>query len=362
MKSEITDRIKYIDQTKCLAIFLVVWGHVIQNYGNNSNINNIIYCQIILSFHMPLFAMLSGIFFSVNNDVYSFLLKKTRQLLLPLFVWCVLLFGVLHPLCDFIRGLINGDIVNPYSIVIVNRIFYEIFFWGWWFLRALFLCFIYAYFSVKLFKGKYVVGLSFSIVVLYFLGWCGIIPNMNLSVSGFFFLYPFFCIGKIIAIYDKKIGNYLNSLLFFSFLLFVIGLYLWKGYTDSYYEMNTSLLKGTGYFGIVGVKVVERTIVRFLTGVSGSLFFILFFRKIHNMYFLSKENLLSSIGAHTLHIYLLHEVLFDFIKPRNIFQSQVIVIIACIVVSSCVVLFFLQICRLLNKSRILACLLWGKQL
>lgn len=50
-----------IDTIKGVAILLVVWGHFIQfiYVGSDSYFDNIIF-KVIYSFHMPLFAIISG--------------------------------------------------------------------------------------------------------------------------------------------------------------------------------------------------------------------------------------------------------------------------------------------------------------
>lgn len=58
------ERNQIIDISKGLGIFLVVWGHVINNQAN-------IY---IFSFHMPLFFFLSGLFH--RNEQFTNFLNK----------------------------------------------------------------------------------------------------------------------------------------------------------------------------------------------------------------------------------------------------------------------------------------------
>jgi len=63
------NRILWLDALKCFAMFLVIWGHVIQ-YGVTDYLENDIHIGIY-SFHMPLFMMISG-FFAGNIAKYSF--------------------------------------------------------------------------------------------------------------------------------------------------------------------------------------------------------------------------------------------------------------------------------------------------
>ena len=57
-------RIEYIDFIKGICIFIVVWGHTIQNMGDGDEFWLNPVHQFICSFHMPIFMLVSGFFFS----------------------------------------------------------------------------------------------------------------------------------------------------------------------------------------------------------------------------------------------------------------------------------------------------------
>lgn len=86
-------RIVWIDTLKGFAILLVVMGHVCQM---RFPISGKWLADIIYSFHMPLFLFLSGLFARKaveavdNRQVNGYIIKKTRQLLVPFFVWMIL--------------------------------------------------------------------------------------------------------------------------------------------------------------------------------------------------------------------------------------------------------------------------------
>ena len=62
-------RNKAFDVLKLFAIFLVVWGHCIQNLHSGDFYSEPVY-KIIYSFHMPLFMVISG-FFSKSAMSFS---------------------------------------------------------------------------------------------------------------------------------------------------------------------------------------------------------------------------------------------------------------------------------------------------
>jgi len=84
-----TDRQKerniFLDIVKYFTIFLVIWGHVVQqslNPGVYPEQVDGIY-RLIYTFHMPLFMGISGYFFGKSvckvGGVYSYLKKKLKK-------------------------------------------------------------------------------------------------------------------------------------------------------------------------------------------------------------------------------------------------------------------------------------------
>ena len=71
-----------LDNLKCLLIFAVVLGHMLELYMGKDSGNRILYL-VIYSFHMPLFAFVSGVFARYNPDkikknmIYPYLVFQT---------------------------------------------------------------------------------------------------------------------------------------------------------------------------------------------------------------------------------------------------------------------------------------------
>ncbi len=86
-------RIVWIDILKGLAILLVIMGHVCQM---RFPISGKWLADVIYSFHMPLFLFLSGLFArkaveaADNKHIKTFVIRKSRQLLVPFVVWMIL--------------------------------------------------------------------------------------------------------------------------------------------------------------------------------------------------------------------------------------------------------------------------------
>lgn len=133
-------RIVYIDFLKAFAIFLVIWGHIIGSWGYACI--NVFTHDFIYSFHMPLFAIISGYFFNSNAFWRDFFTKKTMQLFWPLVSWSIIVFGLIPFVQNSYVSFTGGEPVHLFAMQ--RNVFYNVIDWGWWFLRALYLCFISA--------------------------------------------------------------------------------------------------------------------------------------------------------------------------------------------------------------------------
>ena len=80
-----TERIDYIDLAKGVAIFLMVLCHV----GMYNE-----FTQWIYAFHMPLFFIVSGMLYKPSLSMKETIKKKAKQLLIPYFLFAMILcFG-----------------------------------------------------------------------------------------------------------------------------------------------------------------------------------------------------------------------------------------------------------------------------
>ena len=93
------NRINWIDTARCLGLCLILFCHIPPRYGSFHN--------LIYSFHVPMFFVLSGIFLkdniSINNIWHSF-----KRLIIPYFVYNIILQFIL---CAY--TIVHGG--NPLS-------------------------------------------------------------------------------------------------------------------------------------------------------------------------------------------------------------------------------------------------------
>jgi len=137
------NRIQYLDMVRLFAIYCVLWGHSLQYVSAVDFISNDV-VKFIYSFHMPLFMVLSGYFFSsvLRISFFKVSIKKIRQLILPIVSWAVLMEIIFS-----IYSLYNSKTIEIVSLLknISTNVGLN-----FWFLKSLFFCYILAYLLVKL--------------------------------------------------------------------------------------------------------------------------------------------------------------------------------------------------------------------
>lgn len=267
------NRVAYWDISKAFGMFLVVYGHMMFAYdsrGVNTPLNLWIY-----SFHMALFFIISGYFFSssLKKEFLTLLKAKILQLLVPVISWSVISFIInellLTPssdigscIYDFIR---SGQIIK-----------------GFWFLKALFVYYMSAYIAVYIFKIEWIAGLLCIVTI-------SLLPNY-----GFIAIFPvFFWVGHFMRKYNYWLQN--KYTLFISFILSILSFILWRS-EYSYISQRMDLISIS---------------MRFFAGISWSLTVILLSKRLSKV-FEAKQIVgwCAKIGTASLGIYCMHETLF----------------------------------------------------
>ncbi len=127
-----------IDFIRGVAILLVVLGHNIQYgsgdifYKSAGYFDNSLF-KLIYSFHMPLFALLSGylFFWTMKKSVNNVLKRRVLSLILPIFCWVSLEYVVK---CVVLASKNGFCVLSLFSKYVFS------FFHEFWFLWAIFWC------------------------------------------------------------------------------------------------------------------------------------------------------------------------------------------------------------------------------
>ena len=294
-------RLIEFDLLKLYAIFLVIWGHIIQYFLSSVFYDEPVY-RFIYSFHMPLFMMISG-FFSYSSMSLKwnyFIKKKIVQLLLPSFSWGIILW-IWHLYYSFLNENVDCSLHHLIQIL----------FFDFWFLKSCFLCYLLAYFGVNYVKGNYtwiIVTIVFSLFFPYYQMWI---------------MYPCFIIGQLL----KKNAGFICSikkLYLLCALLFVVMQLFWD---KTFWIHDCSLFDAV--FGLIIKKdfsfmlLWSYRLYRLSIGIIGSFLFIGIFCKwftINNCSFISR---ISEYGKYTLEIYVLQVLIIEEILSRYVnFDNQ----------------------------------------
>ena len=97
------NRIDYIDLAKGFCILFVVFNHVCKIYGYSDSL-----LAIQGSFRMPLYFILSGLFFKQYGGFRDFIRRKTNKLIVPFFFFYLFLSFLLPIAMDVVDGISGG--------------------------------------------------------------------------------------------------------------------------------------------------------------------------------------------------------------------------------------------------------------
>ena len=205
-------RYNWIDWSKSIAIFLVIWGHVPMAQSGTYT--------FIYSFHMPLFFLISGYLYNPKKTIKEELYKNLKTLMLPYFIYQLIFYPYW-----FVRELlvphqvinIDNSIIHP----IIQSLLSDAINGPTWFIYCLFLIKIYSY-LIQRKQSLYWLTAStsclISILICYWLNKQSIFGTY--ATHNFFAVQIFFFTGQ--ALKRTNIGNIANSL-YLSIMWFLLS-------------------------------------------------------------------------------------------------------------------------------------------
>lgn len=274
------------------GIIFVVMGHC---YGFNAFFNNVFPFN---SFHMALFAFVSGYFFKDKNIV-DFLKNKTKKLILTYLIWNFI-YGVIVFVLKKVNLINFGGDLTLYNIFVAPFCGYSNQFSfnasAWFLITIYFVQVIYFLFNkviVRLFHLNTEIIMTILSIILAILTLNILLNKQNIAYSLFLptrivFLMPFYSIAQIY----KKIEKYdkLNNIAYFSILL-VIQVIMIQKFRKVGYNLNLLTFK-------------HNYIVYLICSMTG----ILFWLRISNIFkdFIADNKIVSYIGNNTFTIMMHH--------------------------------------------------------
>ena len=190
------ERVEYIDVARGIAMLLVILGHCHQTVDCTLN-------RFILSFHMPLFFFLSGIFATTTTKGIKNLMggvkSKAKSILIPQILLC--LIGGIKPIIIAVIQHSSCDIWSTFG------------FFKWWFLPTLFICSVLYMLIGMLVNLENVINKIIYMIISLILIFISIEFN-KYDLHGFFLclqIVPvtsfFYVLGNIIRPYMAIINN-----------------------------------------------------------------------------------------------------------------------------------------------------------
>lgn len=325
-------RIAYLDIVKLVTIYLVILGHVLVMMKDGLIVGKRM-IDFIYSFHMPLFMLLSGFFFSnktLSMPFGTMLCTKSKQLLLPIitctFICCLYLF------------LYRGN-ANYRDEIIGNS----------WFLKVLFIFYV-LFWILKQTKINDWILILLSCFVLF------VIPfGSTLQIN---LLWPFFLAGYLLKRYDvleKIAGSWLTMALCVSLY---VGSYSLQQHWDipNYIPINIDTLPNKL------LLILLRYVVAFCGCMSVILIIALVNRYIGNIDLFCR---LAKYGRYTLGIYVLQTILVINIFPDTLAWYVESEWLLNAVIAPALSIGFLVLClwliQVISKNKTLDLLFFGGQ-
>lgn len=321
------ERIYFFDNLKTLLIVLVVFGHLLEYFLHINDIFKWSYI-IIYSFHMPLFAFVSG-FLSKNSNFKKFYPNILIQFLVFNFLYVIficILFIYNPRLIEESLSQVNiAGGINPLLTILTP-------YWLMWYLLSLLFWRILLIFFKT--KPVFLVG---AIIIGIFFGYVNINGRI-LSLQRTFSLFPFFLAGYFIDYYRIKefTQSRLSRLIFYVVIIILPVAYLYIDYIDVSIFYHSDSFKYLGFTNLQGAFI--RTILYIVSCLMGAVF-ITFIPHKHTLY--------TDIGLKTINIYLLHGFIIQFFWAVGFFPllyNLPIIFIFLILITLTVLIIYILSC------------------
>lgn len=254
------------------------------------------------SFHMALFAFISGYFFK-DRKIIDFLKYKTKTLIFTYLIWN-LIYGVIIAILKKINLISFGGDFTLYNILISpfwsssNQFNFNV---AAWFVIAIYFVQLIYFFLNKLLKVVLklkteiiigIISIAIATIELKMLSEGKIGTNISYILTRIVFLMPFYSIGQIYKSLEKY--DKLNSIIYFFIILFTQIILIQK-FGDLSYNLNILTFE-------------YNYIVYFASSITG----ILFWLRISDIFkeFVGENKIINYISNNTYTIMMHHMFVF----------------------------------------------------
>ncbi|WNS76954.1 acyltransferase family protein [Bacillus sp. DTU_2020_1000418_1_SI_GHA_SEK_038] len=264
----------YFDNAKFILISLVVFGHFLQSFIEDSEGIYTLY-KVIYTFHMPAFILISG-YFAKGFNKKGYVSKITRKLILP-----YIIFQVIYSVFYFFLYKESSFQVEPLKPH-----------WSLWFLISLFSWNIMLLAFTK-YKASYSLGAAFIVGLL--VGYIDWITNY-LSLSRTFVFFPLFLIGYYLK---REHFSFLQTAKIKLAALCVLAIV----FTGFYFspDLNHEWLLGSKPYTEMGAASIGAMLTRLGFYILSLIMVFSFFSLVPKGHYF-----FTNLGKNTLYVYLLH--------------------------------------------------------
>ena len=173
----------------------------------------------LYSFHVPLFFFLSGYVFNPKCDFHSFILRKSKSIIVPYFCLGMVLIMFNLLLMVYHNSFDIAKVIEDVKCLMIQKRYNTI-----WFVACLFWLNIIFYLSWKLFKSDIMLALlavALTVLGLVYYKAAGKAVPWNIDVC--FTAFPFFCCGYFFQKYKMIFEEKLSSKKISVPLFFIMG-------------------------------------------------------------------------------------------------------------------------------------------
>ncbi|GAA0436011.1 acyltransferase family protein [Lentibacillus halophilus] len=279
------ERNAYFDNAKWIMIFLVVFGHIIQPFREDTAGINTLYLWIY-TFHMPAFIFLAG-FFAKGSGNMSYMMKMAKKLLLPYAIFQLLYTGYFFWIG---KDGWQAGMFYPH--------------WSLWFLFSLFSWHLLLIWFKKIPAGM---GMAISVGIGLLVGLFGEIGH-TFSLSRTFVFFPFFLMGFWMT---KDNMAWLKTTPVRIAALVVMGATAVAIYVAP--DFNSGWLLASKSYNDLGMPDLG-VLARLLVYVTSGLMVAAVFAWVP-----LRRSGLTHLGERTLYVYLLHGFFIQFFRQADLF-------------------------------------------
>lgn len=291
-------RIEFADLAKGICIMLVVLLHV---FGDMSGMA----IKIMSLFRMPLYFVLSGLFFKTYDGFIPFFKKKTNKLLIPFFFFFIFIVIPTTILLD----LKTNSEISWNSVILDDNGKLNLGIDGtMWFLLCLFFTNIFFYIIFLISKRNLMVIILLSCL-------CGI-TGYTLNVYNLFLLVwsdsaltalPFFMFGYVLKNHSSILNEQFSRKDLFFFIVSFGVLFL------VYYVNEKS---GTDVIGFARNEYTVHILLLYLGGTAGTICVLMFSKYFGHL------PIISYIGRYSIVVLLTH-LLYLFVIRNLLYQAGI---------------------------------------